>query len=244
MRIPFEQEHCLPIDRQNILKKKTPIIIEFSWYILLRFLFAGKSNELSTSSISTRNINGKRYEYPLFGMSIEKPDRWYSMSNAEMKSLLGDFAIPTVLENYNNMTQNSTSKIVESLIPMFGFFQYELNSLKSNKNPNIFALAVKIPVGPDNPTACEYLMASRAMLQGPIITTEYLDVCREITLNGQLFAMQQLTLKLRNIRPTEQTQYSLVTENGYFLTFTLTYFDHDSKLQVDAIMDTIKFTSG
>lgn len=173
---------------------------------------------LAVENEETDGFRINRYKNDLFRLSVEIPENWHSISDEELRPLIQRFAE------------------AELVTTVFGFAQYALGG-KVN-NPNIIALAAK-RTNETNP--CDPLIASREIVPQIIKTAYFNGECRQVILNGQTFGMQELEITSISSIATRQTQYSLFTDDGYILTFTLTYFNNDQKKILQGVMESLTF---
>ena len=147
------------------------------------------------------------------------------MSNDQLRRLIGTVRI-------------EGTEIEELVKPVFGYSEYPLGMSSNLSNPNIIVLATKRE---DQSGVCDSLVAARSIVQALIPSAKYKGNCREIDLNGNRFGTQELTLQVNAPQTTYQTQYTVVTNNDYLLTFTLTYFDKGTKMALSDVMKSFEF---
>lgn len=147
------------------------------------------------------------------------------MSNDQLRRLIGIIRV-------------EGAEIEELVKPVFGFSRYPLGMSNNLSNPNIIALATKRD---DLSDLCNSLVAARSIVQALIPSVKYKGSCDEIDLNGNRFGMQELTMQVNPPQTTSQSQYTVVTNNGYLLTFTLTYFDRETKMALGDVIKSFEF---
>jgi hypothetical protein len=164
-------------------------------------------------------------ENTVYRFQLKKPVGWSQISKDQVSRLIGSVRL-------------GASTAEELLKPVFGFSQYPLGMSKNKPNANIIALATKRD---DQSDLCSSLVAARPIVKILIPSANYKGECREVDLNGNTFGMQELTMLINTPQTTYQSQYTVVTNNDYLITFTLTYFDTETKIALDNVIQSFEF---
>jgi hypothetical protein len=147
-----------------------------------------------------------------------------------------------IFGNKNEFTQEFIDSALKKMLPLFGFFKYPPDITNARLNPNIVAVAENIQENSNIKTACDYLNLVREPLKNSLHKVTFLNECHEVDINGKMFATQSFTMKLMGILSIKQTHYAKMAKNDYVLFFSLTYFDRVSKIKLDNVMHSLKFS--
>ncbi|CAF1231794.1 unnamed protein product [Adineta steineri] len=172
------------------------------------------------------------YENALLGLSIEKPDGWYKMTDDELQSLFQIVTGP-LLSN-NNITS-------DKVIPLFDFSKYQIGIQNGKFNPNIVAVVSKLTDEDMKESECDSFISSNKLLQGTQLATTDISNCAKVNFDGKTFSSQISHLSVNGMNFT-QVQFVRHSKNNYFFTFTLSYNDEISKSQLDNTMKSLKFS--
>ncbi|CAF1543819.1 unnamed protein product [Adineta steineri] len=172
------------------------------------------------------------YKNALLGLSIEKPDRWYKMTDDELKSIF-QAATGPLLSN-NNITS-------DNVIPLFAFSKYQLGIQIGKFNPNINGVVSKLTDEGMKESECDSFISSHKLLEGTQLTTTNISNCAEVIFDGKTFFSQISHLSVNGMNFT-QVQYVRSSKHNYFFTFTMDYDDEISKSELDNTMKSLKFS--
>ncbi|CAF1354306.1 unnamed protein product [Adineta steineri] len=172
------------------------------------------------------------YKNDFLGLSIEKPNGWYKMTDDELQSVFQIVTGP--LLSTNNITS-------DKVIPLFDFSKYPFGSQNGKFNPNIVAVVSKLTDEDMKESECDSFISSNKLLQGTQLATTDISNCAKVNFDGKTFFSQISHLSVNGLNFT-QVQFIRHSKNNYFFTFTLSYNDEISKSELDNTMNTLKFS--
>jgi len=211
-------------------RRKTEILLKYFYRLLI-----------ASASPITKNTNGNLYENAFFGLSVEKPKGWVSQDMVQLfKTVLPMGSI--IFGNKNEFTQEFIDSAIKKMFPLFGFSKYSYNIMNRKPNPNILAISENIQAHSSIKTACDYLNVAREPLKNSLHKVTFLNECHEVDINGKMFATQSFTMKIMGVPLVKQTHYAKMAKNDYILLFSLTYFNRVSKIELDNVMHSLKFS--
>ena len=114
--------------------------------------------------------------------------------------------------------------------------------MNGRPNPNIVGVAENIQANSSIKTACGYLNLIREQLKQSLHTVTFLKECHEVDINGKMYATQSMTMKLMGVFLIKQTHYARIERKDYVLFFSLSYFNRVSKIKLDQVMQSLKFS--
>ncbi|CAF1067003.1 unnamed protein product [Rotaria sordida] len=214
---------------QNIIPSSTDIAKAFS-----------TTNIIPSVSTITENTIGNRYKNTFFGLSVEKPKGWSSISQSQL--LLVFQSVGTMISNNESQsTKELIDASVKLIIPLFGFSKYPLGTFNGRVNPNIMGVALNINELPNAKTVCDYLNIKKKMLKQSAHYVNFVNQCNEVNINGEMFGTHTFTLKMPGVPLIKQTQYVKISKKDHILFFSLTYFNRPSQNKLENVMRTLKF---
>ena len=185
-----------------------------------------------------QNTNGNHYKNAFFGISVEKPEGWYAMSNEQLLPVVSNIATE-LIPNVKNLVAQSFTTSTESLTPLFNFLQYPFGA-KDKLNPNIVGLVIIMKNETKTRNACDSFIGMKELPETSPMADEFDNNCVEVDVNGKTFAKNEFTSTDQTPGSVKLLQYATTTKNRYYFLFTLLYFDDVSKQQLENIIHTIK----
>ncbi|CAF1186417.1 unnamed protein product [Adineta steineri] len=178
------------------------------------------------------------YTNDLLGLTIVKPNEWYRIPDEKLRSTF-QIAFNPLFYNNESLRDvlNRTSNI---LIPLFGFSKYQLSVQNGKFNPYIIGFVTRLRNETAKESECESFIRLDDFLDSTILIKDA-STCFEVNFNGKIYYSEELYLKNGN-KYYRQTQYVRRKKNNYVFTFSLFYDNKINKIQLDNIMNTLKFS--
>ncbi|UJR34801.1 hypothetical protein I4U23_027582 [Adineta vaga] len=197
------------------------------------------SNRRTITSFHIQNTNDTYYENNIFGLPINKPDGWYSMSSEEMRWLYED-SILNRLPYFNSSVDSLMKGIKQKLMPVFAFMEYPVNTT-IRFNSQMVGWIMNNTGNNRIDNDCKALFEWR----NDLFISKYDSVisidCHEVIINGKTFSMQELINSVPNLLKYRETQYATNTKNDYFFIFQLMYNNITVKNKLDNAIHSLKF---
>lgn len=177
------------------------------------------------------------YVNEYLGMSVRKPDGWYSQSAEELIMLQNRGKDVLAGDNKNFKALIETS--IESSLPVFGFFRYPPGT-PGKLNQSVLSTAENIKMFPGIKTGCDYLHhAKRLISQGKVAYT-FTEGCHEKAFGNRKLGYIDASASFGK-QKIKQRYYSTIIGH-HAVSIIETYFDEESKRSVNDIVKTLKFT--
>lgn len=174
----------------------------------------------------TRPTHGNVHENVDFGVSMEKPVGWHTMTLKELHLF-----IP------NNTAAFKSHRVV----PLFGFSAYRIGSRPSSINPNIIGFAERITKKTTFHNDCDFFKDNENALP-KMFTLLSMSECYPYEINDVKYTRKDLKVKFLDIFTLQQIRFFRSTKNGYLFAFTLTLGESDDENQLMHAMRTIQFS--
>ncbi|CAF1231757.1 unnamed protein product [Adineta steineri] len=178
------------------------------------------------------------YKNDFLGVSIEKPDGWYRVPDEKLRSTFLIASNPSFYENES--ISDVLNRTNNTLIPLFGFSEYQLSVQNGKFNPYIIGFVTRLRNETAKESECESFIRLDDFLDSTILIKDA-STCFEVNFNGKIYYSEELYLKNGN-KYYRQTQYVRRKKNNYVFTFSLFYDDKINKIQLHNIMNTLKFS--
>ena len=202
--------------------------------IVLATLLAACSSQDAPSPL-TVNTAGNHYHNAFFGVSVDKPDGWYSQSPEETIALQqrGTTAISGKDQNMKAMIEAS----LKSSVPVFGFFQLPPGT-PGKSNPNVLSVAENLQGFPGVKTGCDYLYFVRQLLEKGKLAYSFTADCAPRTFAGESFGYMEGQITFGEKTVTQR--YYATIRGQYALSFIQTYFSDEGEAATGTILNSVK----
>lgn len=178
-------------------------------------------NKHNDSSFEIKNID--------FGISIQKPNSWYALNSTELENVLS-----------RNISEADTSVETTHLTPLFQFVKYPMNDKKVKYDPNILGTVFSITNLEEIKDECDIFVGINVGMEESGWKIPSQSDCRKIHINGKTFTLQNRTLISDKIPTIKQTYYIKINNNGYLLSFLLSYIDESDNIELENIIHTLQ----
>lgn len=210
------------------MKKLVFILLALS---VSSLVMAGNKSALTVQKGENLYVN----EY--LGMSVKKPDGWYSQSAEELLMLQNRGKDTLAGDDKNLKALLETS--MESSLPVFGFFRYPPGT-PGKLNQSVLSTAENIKMFPGVKTGCDYLHHAKQLIsQGKVVYT-FSKGCQEKAFGSKKLGYIDATVNFGK-QKIKQRYYSTIIGH-HAVSIIETYFDEESKRSVNGIVQTLKFT--
>lgn len=189
------------------------------------------------TKVTLGEMEGNKYSNDFFGLSIEKPESWVSLSQAELAELsqTGKEAIG----EYNEKIAEKIDLESERNLNLFGFWKYPLDHIGDNANIGCAAENLTIAGFLKIKTGADYLSHTRDLIIATGMPYEFGQISSE-KLGGKEFAVLPMTFTMYGVT-VKQKYYARIIK-GYAISIYITY-STDSELEtLQGILDTIEIT--
>lgn len=213
-------------------------IIKLSFLVLLLIIgLACTKAEEELPSPLTKNKEGTNlYENKYFGVSVEKPEGWYSQSAIEtvLMQQRGSSAIAGEDENLKAIIDAS----MKTNMPIFGFFEFKPGT-PGKLNPNVLCIAENIKPFPGIESGCDYISHVKDIISRGKLKYQFDKGCETKNIGGKELGFINASLNAGDQNIT-QTYHAFI-QDGFAISIVQTYFNEESKKKVDEVLDTIRF---
>lgn len=190
------------------------------------------------AKVTLGEMEGNTYSNDFFGLRIDKPEGWVSLSQEEMADI--NQSGKETIGEFNEEVAEKIDLEDERNLNLFGFWEYPLdhygdfNSSMGCAAENItLAGFLKVKTGAD------YLSHTRNLILASGMPYEFGEISSE-KLGGKEFAVLPMTLTMYGVT-VNQKYYARIIK-GYALSIYITY-GSDSQLEVlQGILDTMEIT--
>jgi len=196
-------------------------------------LFACSGQE--SPSPVTVNTDGNHYRNAFFGVSVDKPEGWYSQPPEETMALQQRGSEALMADEKNKQALIDAS--LKSSVPVFGFFRVPPGT-PGKPNPNVMAVAENLNGFPGVKSGCDYLHFVRQLLEKGQFSYAFSGECGSRKLAGESFGYLEGKVARGDVTVT-QRYYATVRE-GYALSFIQTFFSAEGEAETRAILDSIE----
>jgi len=206
----------------------------FTTIALALLLAACSSEEPSRPAALTTNTEGNRYHNAFFGVTVEKPEGWYSQPPEETIALQqrGTAMIAGDREDMRAMVEAS----LEASVPLFGFFEVPPGT-PDKLNPNVMSVAENLAAFPGLKSGCDYLAQVRKLLEQSQMPYQLGQECSTQRFAGVSLDMIEGTLEVGGT--TVSQRYYATLHDQHALAFVQTYFSEEGRLKTQRVLDSL-----
>ncbi|UJR07441.1 hypothetical protein I4U23_011727 [Adineta vaga] len=199
-----------------------------------------KFNRLNKSS-SKVNKDETIYENKQHGFTLSIPKDWSATDIDELSRVIrmSNSLIDSHKEKFAHHLASNWS--IDNINPLFCFSKYPINQLNGQLNPNILAISENLNVYRNIQQPCDYFNITQDILQTLSLNIKLIGKCKEVKINEETFSTQNVQTRLPGVPLIKQTLYVKIVENNQLLLFTLSYFNRNSRMQLENIIKTFKF---
>jgi len=203
--------------------------------IAFLLLAACGSNDDHDPEAMTQDQGDGRYHNAKFGLTIEKPDSWYSQDIEEMMMAMqlgGD-----LMSGDDKNLQAVFDSAMKTSLPLFGFYEYSPGT-PGKLNANVVAVAENIAMYPGVASGCDYLQNAKMLMEQSRMQMTVENMCSSRTVNGTDLAYFDVAV---NYGPqTVQQRYFACRKGEHAISIIQSYFDDESEAKVDALVNTLE----
>lgn len=199
-------------------------------------LLAACSDGNDPEDARTKESSDGRFTNKTFGMTVQKPDGWYSQSFDEM--LESHQMGAKMLSGDDENMKASLESALDSTLPLFTFFK-EPPGTPTEFNPNVIATAENIEMFSEGvDTGCDYLANMLKILDQSQMQFEKEGDCGTTEVNGQTFGEQNLSLSAGP--QTVNQRFLACRKDDHAIGIVQSYMTDEQRKDVDQVVDSLE----
>lgn len=207
------------------------------WFIAIALvLLAGCKGAEDDKQALTQSTDNKHFNNTQFGLTVEKPDSWYSQSVEEalMLQAQGSAAMSGDDKNMKALLDAS----VKSTLTLFSFFQVPPGTPGVN-NPSVISTAEYILAYPGIKTGCDYLASMKQLIARSQVQMQFEEGCQTQTVGSSTFGVVNATTQVGPDMQVNQ-RYWACRKGDHAIGVVQTYYDEAGDKATTDIIKTIK----
>lgn len=201
--------------------------------VALSLLLMACSGQESPSPV-TVNTEGNHYHNAFFGVSVDKPEGWYSQSPEETIALQ-QRGTDMLAGDEKGMRAMIEASLKQS-VPLFGFFEVPPGT-PDKLNPNVVAAAENLTAFPGIKTGCDYLDQVKQMLEQGRMAYRFEEKCGTREFAGKSMNVIEGTVEMGELTITQR--YYATIKGRHAVAVVQTWFSDEAGEQTGRIIDSL-----
>jgi hypothetical protein len=211
-------------------------MIKFIFLVLSLFIITSCSSDKELSPV-TVDKGGNLFVNEFFGLSVTKPEGWYSQNVAETMGLMKSGSEEMAKKDKNFQARLKAS--LDRTVPVFGFFEHN-PGVQGKANPNVLASAENLKNISSVKSGCDYIAEVKKSLAKAPVQYHFEGACRTRSIGGKEFGYLDTSADQSGIK-VHQVFYATI-DRKYALALVQTYTDDDGRKGTDAIISSLQFS--
>lgn len=197
------------------------------------------SETLAASSKSgpdalTQSTDGIHFHNKKFGLSIKKPESWYSQSVEEtmrMAAMGGD-----ALSGGDTNMKAALDASLKSTLTLFSFFEFPPGT-PGKTNPSIISMAENVMAYPGVTNGCSYLANMKNIIKRSQMKMTFSE-CHQDTISASTFGYVDAETQIGNAIVNQR--YWACKKGGHAIAIIQTFYDEKQKSETTDLVKTIE----